>query len=187
MGLCYSKTEKGFGKSHYPYKDVAPLALLLWRYHLPWVRTVIRIVYEEESINPMMREYGSMLERTGATVDWVPAGKMDCVTASQLVRLFAIEVEQVQPEDIVVTVDVNLFPMTSHLLDPILLHPDMVAWVPQYEDTASISTGRGETFNQNLIALRARDWIRITGYSGSMTRFKITQGLHKIDLLVQAS
>ena len=75
-------------------------------------------------------------------------------------------------EDIVVTVDVNLFPMTSHLLDPILMHRDMVAWVPQYEDTASISTGRGETFNQNLIALRAQDWLRITGYSGSLTRLK---------------
>ena len=133
---------------------------------------MIRIVHEKERIDPMMEEYGAMLERTGATVDWVQAGKMDCVTASQLVRLFAIEVEQVQPEDIVVTVDVNLFPMTSHMLDPILQHPDMVAWVPQYEDTASISTGRGETFNQNLISLRARDWIRITGYSGSLARFQ---------------
>ena len=85
MGLCFSKTEKSFGKSHYPYKDVTPLALLLWRYHLPWVRTVIRIVYENERIDPMMREYGSMLERTGATVDWVPSEQMDCVTASQLV------------------------------------------------------------------------------------------------------
>ena len=71
-----------------------------------------------------------------------------------------------------VTVDVNLFPTTSHLLDPILMHRDMVAWVPQYEDTASISTGRGETFNQNLIALRAQDWLQITGYSGSLTRLK---------------
>ena len=184
MGLCYSRTEKGFGKSHYPYKDVTPLALLLWRHHLPWVRTLIRIVYEKERIDPMMREYGSMLERTGATVEWVPAGQMNCVTASQLVRLFAIEVEEVKPEDIVVTVDVNLFPMTSHLLDPILQHPEMVAWVAQYEDTASISTGRGETFNQNLIALRARDWVRITGYSGSMHRFRIRKAKHNIDVSI---
>ena len=95
MGLCYSKTEKGFGKSHYPYKDVTPLALLLWRYYLPWVRTLVRIVYEKENIDPMMKEYAAMLERTGAVVDWVPAGQMDCVRASQLVRMFAIEVEQV--------------------------------------------------------------------------------------------
>ena len=95
MGLCYSKTEKGFGKSHYPYKDVTPLALLLWRYYLPWVRTLVRIVHEKEKIDPMMKEYATMLERTGAIVDWVPAGKVDCVRASQLVRMFAIEVEQV--------------------------------------------------------------------------------------------
>ena len=95
MGLCYSKTEKGFGKSHYPYKDVTPLALLLWRYYLPWVRTLVRIVYEKEKIDPMMKEYAAMLERSGAVVDWVPAGQMDCVRASQLVRMFAIEVEQV--------------------------------------------------------------------------------------------
>ena len=145
---------------------------------------MIRIVHEKERIDPMMEEYGAMLERTGATVDWVQAGKMDCVTASQLVRLFAIEVEQVQPEDIVVTVDVNLFPMTSHLLDPILQHPEMVAWVAQYEDTASISTGRGETFNQNLIGLRARDWVRITGYSGSMDRFRIRKSKHNIDVSI---
>ena len=35
-------------------------------------------------------------------------------------------------------------------------------------DTASISTGRGETFNQNLIGLRAKDWVRITGFAGDL-------------------
>ena len=32
---------------------------------------------------------------------------------------------QVHPDDIVVTVDVNLFPMTPHLLDPILTNPQV--------------------------------------------------------------
>ena len=56
---------------------------------------MVRIVYESEKIDPMMKEYAAMLERTGAVVDLVPAGQMDCVRASQLVRMFAIEVEQV--------------------------------------------------------------------------------------------
>ena len=67
-------------------KDVAPLALLLWRYHLPEVRTIVRIVYTEQRISSFMRVYGQMLERAGALVEWIPAGNMDCVTKSQLVR-----------------------------------------------------------------------------------------------------
>ena len=31
MGLCYSHNTDKHGKSKYPYKDVAPLALLLWK------------------------------------------------------------------------------------------------------------------------------------------------------------
>ena len=67
-------------------KDVAPLALLLWRYHLPEVRTIVRIVYTEQRISSVMQKYGRTLERAGALVEWIPAGNMDCVTKSQLVR-----------------------------------------------------------------------------------------------------
>ena len=103
MGLCYSHNTEMHGKGRYPYKvithkpisqlimaimvqDVAPLALLLWRHHLPEVRTLVRIVHTEPRISSFMRLYGEMLERTGATVEWIPAGNMDCVTKSQLVR-----------------------------------------------------------------------------------------------------
>ena len=40
----------------------------------------------------------------------------------------------------------------------------MRAWVPQYHDTADITAGTGETFNQNLVAMTAGDWARLTGY-----------------------
>ena len=33
-----------------------------------------------------MRHYGSVLERTGAVVEWLPAGQLDCVLMAQLVR-----------------------------------------------------------------------------------------------------
>ena len=46
------------------------------------------------------------------------------------------------------TVDVNLFVMASHIIEPIDQFPNMRAWIFQYEDTAHIETGRGETFNQ---------------------------------------
>ena len=86
MGLCYSHNTNLYGKSRYPYKDVAPLALLLWKYHLPTVNTIVRIVYTEPEVSDFMRVYGEMLERTGAVVEWIPAGDMDCVLKSQLVR-----------------------------------------------------------------------------------------------------
>merc|ERR1712218_124068 len=181
MGLCYSSNAQHSGKSHYPYKTVTPLALLLWGYHLPRVRTLVRLVYAEKEISATMVAYGSMLERAGAVVEWVEAGEMDCVLKSQLIRLFAGEHPLVNPDDIVMTVDVNLFVMTKDILHPILSSPRMTAWVPQYEETASIPTGRGETFNQNLIAMKARTWFNITGYMGNLTelveRYKKDLGL----------
>ena len=61
------------------------------------------------------------------------------------------------------TVDVNLFVMTPDIVKPILSHPAMTAWVPQYHDTAAETSGRGVTFNQNLIAMKAKTWKDITG------------------------
>ena len=86
MALCYSHNTGSYGKKNYPYKRVLPLALLLWRYHLPQVKTIVRLVHTEPELSAEMKRYGAMLERTGALVDWLPAGENDCVTSSQLVR-----------------------------------------------------------------------------------------------------
>ena len=77
-------------KGRYPYRDVAVLSLLLWRHHAPRVRTLLRIVHTEPALSSFMRVYGEMLERAGAVVEWVPAGDMDCVLKSQLVRSLSI-------------------------------------------------------------------------------------------------
>ena len=87
VGLCYSGNILNFyGKDNYPYKEIIPLTLLLWRYHLPQVNTIVRIVHTEPELTDKMRSYGAMLERTGAVVEWIPAGNMSCVSMSQLVR-----------------------------------------------------------------------------------------------------
>ena len=78
--------------------------------------------------------------------------------------MFASDNDNVDDNDIVITVDINLFVMTRDILVYLDQSPDMVAWVPQYHDTADISSGTGETFNQNLVAMRAGDWARVTGY-----------------------
>ena len=86
MGLCYSHNTNMHGKKNYPYKQIIPLALLLWRHHLPQVNTIVRLVYTEPKVNATMRSYAAILELAGAVVDWVPAGNVSCVTMSQLVR-----------------------------------------------------------------------------------------------------
>ena len=87
MGLCYSGNIRNFyQKDNYPYKEIIPLAVLLWRYHLPQVNTIVRLVHTEPELTDEMRSYGAMLERTGAVVEWIPSGNMSCITMSQLVR-----------------------------------------------------------------------------------------------------
>ena len=78
--------------------------------------------------------------------------------------MFAGDNIQVAEDDIVMTVDINMFVMTEKIIAPILESPGMIAWVPQYSDSADISTGRGETFNQNLVAMRAASWRDVTRY-----------------------
>ena len=87
MGLCFSENTQLHGKSRYPYKDVAPLALLLWRFYVPDVNLIVRIVYTEPQLSSFMTVYAAMLENTGAVVEWIPAGNMSCVLKSQLIRL----------------------------------------------------------------------------------------------------
>ena len=38
--------------------------------------------------------------------------------------------------------------MAGHILEPIDQFSDMNAWIFQYEDTAHVESGNGETFNQ---------------------------------------
>jgi hypothetical protein len=38
MGLCFSHTTDKYGKRHYPYLEVTPLAILLWHHFFPDTR-----------------------------------------------------------------------------------------------------------------------------------------------------
>ena len=68
---------------------------------------------EKEVIAPM-EAYAETLRAAGAVVEWIPAGGMDCVLKSQLVRMLAFTAtDVVRPEDLVMTVDVNAFPMND--------------------------------------------------------------------------
>ena len=73
----------------------------------------------------------------------------------------------VDEEDIVVTADSNLFVMSTDILDFLYQYPNMTAWVPKYHDTVK-QAGPDGTFNQNLIAMKAKIWRQITGYDGKL-------------------
>ena len=45
MGLCYSHNTPLHGKAQYPYKEVTPLALTLWKHFFPEVSTIIQVKY----------------------------------------------------------------------------------------------------------------------------------------------
>ena len=174
MGLCYSSNAHIKGKDAYPYKEVAPLALLLWRHHLPRVRPIVRIVYSEPEVDAAMRRYGSVLERAGALVEWLPAGALDCVLMAQLVRMFAGDNPSVEEHHVVIVVDINLFVASEELIRPILDHPDKLVWNPLYDVTRRLTGGFQDfdglygTFCIDLMAMRARTWAEVTGYQGSL-------------------
>ena len=67
--------------------EVAPLALLTYKYHVPEVNTIVRIVHNETWVSPEMKTYQAKLEKAGATVvEWLPTGNMDCPIKSLFVR-----------------------------------------------------------------------------------------------------
>lgn len=173
MGLCWGENTELYGKSKYPYATVTPLAVLLWKYHLPHVNVLVQVVTTQVKKTtgylPILNDYMDSLRRAGAVVRQVETEGTDCVLKSQMIRLFAFDHPLVKENDIVVTFDVNGFVMNDRILDPIFNDPYKTAWIFQYEDTAHIETGTGETFNENLIAMRASKWKEIMDYQDGMT------------------
>jgi hypothetical protein len=188
MGVCYSETTHLYKKSRYPYAEVTPLAVMLWkmitdqdriqRYGTTffWPRKgTNRTFLVEKKVIPPMEAYADTLRSAGAVVEWVRSGDMDCVLKSQLVRMLAFTSNAlVLPDDLVMTVDVNAFVMNSRITRVIEDNPDVTAWVFQYEEAAHVTTGDGETFGQCLTTLRARDW-------KEMLEYKSGKGLEDMD------
>ena len=46
MGLCYDKHTDILGKKNYPYAEVTPMAIKLWKHFRPDVKVYIKIIYE---------------------------------------------------------------------------------------------------------------------------------------------
>ena len=145
-----------YGKKDYPYALVTPLAILLWYHFFPDIRVIIYLIYEKTEFEYRRKLYEETLRQTNVEIRWVESGDMNCVTKSQVIRMWAFQEPMIHDNDIIITVDVNLFAMTTRILDPINDHPDLKLWVFQWNNTAFIDTGIGETFNQNLMSAESR-------------------------------
>ena len=160
MGLCFSKNTDMYGKANYPYTEVTPLAIILWYHFVPNIQAILYLIYEENESEDWKNLYETnLLKMTKNKVElrWVKENGMSCVTKSQLIRMWAFQEPIIEDGDVIVTVDVNLFVVTSTILHPILRqNPDKYIWVFQWQNTAYVSSGIGATFNQNLIAAKSK-------------------------------
>ena len=156
MGLCFSKNTELYGKSKYPYQLVTPLAIILWYHFFPDIRVILYLVYDKFEFEDRKILYEESLKQTNVEVRWVPEGDINCVTKSQLIRLWAFQEPMIDDNDLIITVDVNLFVQTRKILAPIYENPDMKIWVFQWYNTAFGKDGIGDTFNQNLISAESK-------------------------------
>ena len=84
--------------------------------------------------------------------------------------MFAGDNAAVAETDIVVTVDANMFVMSPEIIRPIISSPERVTWVINWSSENYTENWRyfEVTFNMNLLAMRAADWRKVTGYQGSI-------------------
>ena len=156
MALCFSKNTHMYNKKDYPYAQVTPLAIILWNHFFPDVPVLLYLIYDNFESKDRRKMYEEHLKQTNVEVRWVKEGDMDCVTKSQLIRMWAFQEPMIQEDDIIVTVDVNLFVVTPKILDPIFQYPNKKLWVFAWYETAFIAPGIGEPFNQNLMSAEKR-------------------------------
>ena len=88
-------------------------------------------------------------------------------------RMFAGENPAVADSDIVLTVDANLFVMSPEIIRPLISSPETVAWVlnwnyDNYTGPRLNFRYFQNTFGIGLMAMRAADWMEVTGYQGSI-------------------
>jgi len=167
MGLCFTKNTNLWGKKNYPYSEVLPLSVLLWlHFYPPSVKVILFLIRSKDDMQVRVDNYDKMLRalaKDGGHEDrvlirWVDTGDMDCVTRSQTERMWAFDDPGVRDTDLVVTIDANAFVYNASSLNPVYNNPEKLIWVFQYQDTAAIPTGIGETFNQNFIVAYADVW-----------------------------
>ena len=63
MGLCYDQTTHLYNKKNYPYAEVTPMAIKLWKYFRPEVKIYIKLIHTKgEEYAPLREKYNEVLQ-----------------------------------------------------------------------------------------------------------------------------
>ena len=158
MSLCLSHNTELHGKKYYPYVQVTPLAIRLWKHYVPTAKVIIFVIYDPQESKDRMDNFRTILEHADIdVVRFLPSQGMDCVLKSQLQRMWAFTDPEISANDIIATVDANAFPVTKTILSP-LEQPNLL-WIFQYQTFIE----EGGNFPQHIVAAYAPVWQAIVG------------------------
>jgi len=167
MAVCWSGNTELYGKRQFPYTYAANLSVRLWRRKTKH-RVLVSIVHTAEDVDDeSMLAYGRGLETItpfaepgddagpgdgGVVVEYVLAEDMDCPLKAQVHRMLTWQNARILDDDIVVTTDVDAFPVDPHIFDA--LSSQHLIWIFQYSHTAKTYASIPMTF----VAMRKMTW-----------------------------
>ncbi|TRY81090.1 hypothetical protein TCAL_13644, partial [Tigriopus californicus] len=129
------------------------MAVELWR-EVANLSTVVQVVYDKDGLNaPKLEEFNTYLRNHGSLVyPIVNNGGLDCSLKAQMQRIFVSHIPEIEDDDLVVTGDVDIFPMVPNILEE--LRRDYNIWLFQY----ALSETKHETFSMSFIAMTKALW-----------------------------
>ena len=146
IGLCFGQNAIILGKTNFPYNEAAVRSILLW-HKLTNATVAITIVHNNKYTSDSLKKYAQELEDLGASVVVHHEDVLHCVLTSQIVRLVNVHLhDDIEPDDVVITADVDAFIMNPALLKP-LDHHNVSAWVWRY----GLSLSSGFTFAMSFV------------------------------------
>ena len=171
MGLCLSTNTNFLGKRNFPYKEAAILSSRLWKtikfeYN---IRVILHIAYSitnATDINQQLNDFVSKLKQEGVITVILQTKSDECVVVAQTSRLFAYRNKLIKADDIIITSDVDAFPATPALLNP-LKHMAIPLNIWQH-GVAETSGEKGGTFPMCFISMSKSLWTYVIDCSESI-------------------
>jgi FkbM family methyltransferase len=158
MSLCLDSTAEKVPQFY--YSEAAVWATKLWKSFQK--KVIITVVTKNDNWED--NTFVKRLQKNGAVVvRRKPMEKFSCITTSQFARMWAFENEVIQQQDIIILTDVDAFPTSNDVFNPLTSYPSAKAWIWQY----TYSAKTGYTFPMAIIALRKLEFKNILGQYGT--------------------
>ena len=155
MSICLDQNTELHGKSATPYHQAAILSSWVWQNRVE-VNVVVQVVssmitIENHNIVQTLKKQDTLVKHTQNL------SSLDCPTSSQVARLGAYKFPEISSNDLIIVADVDAFPISKHVFDPLIFFPQRKVWVWQH----LYSEQSGDTFPISFIAMRSSDWSTI--------------------------